>query len=297
MRAKPKSFLFIRWKLVIGLLALFILSFAIWAKTISWTPWNSTLKIWMFDVGQGDALFIEFPNGEQWLIDGGPDDAVLAKLGTVLPPWDRSIDAIVLTHPDADHQTGFISVLDRYNVETVYESGIRAHSPVDSAFMDRIAAQTANHYLLQTGDRIQVGEVVIDIVWPDEVSVGTHPDDRNNMSVNMLVTYKDLSILLTGDAEAIVEKKVAPRVGDIDVLKVGHHGSTTSSSWQFLEVLEPEYALISAGRNNVYGHPHPLILKRLESVGAQIYRTDDAGDVLLISNGMASIIRYNPLPF
>ena len=138
-RAAPKRLLPLNTQTIALVVAVFLLSRVLWAQTAAIVfPWQEMpLRVWMLDIGQGDAFFIEFPTGEQMLIDGGPDDSVLAKLGSLLLPWDRTLDAVLLTHPDADHVTGLVSVLDRYEVDMVYETGIRAHTPYDSAFVER----------------------------------------------------------------------------------------------------------------------------------------------------------------
>jgi competence protein ComEC len=280
-----------------------IIASVILASTVVWAlsarvllPWQEQpLRVWMLDIGQGDAFFIEFPTGEQWLIDGGRDDAVLAKLGSLMLPWDRTLYAVVLTHPDADHVTGLVAVLDRYHVGTVYESGVRAHTPYDRAFSQRLHGSTTQR--LQTGDVLHVGAVTLTVVWPDDPPVGRDLETRNNDSINILLEYADTTMLFTGDAEEEVEMVVGPRVGDIDVLKVGHHGSLTSTSWEFLQATEPEMALISMGRNNTYGHPHPVIIERLIQIGAIILRTDLHRDVLLTSYGGEPVVQSSPLPF
>ncbi|MBI4437843.1 MBL fold metallo-hydrolase [Candidatus Uhrbacteria bacterium] len=278
--------------------ATLLFSFGLWivhsAQPFPWQEWP--LKVWMLDVGQGDALFIEFPTGEQMLVDGGPDNAVLERLGSVLAPWDRTLNAVVLTHPDADHVTGIIAVLDRYRVGTVYESGVGAHTPFGAAYEARKEG-AGRLEQIALGDVIAVGEVTLTVLWPEETQEGRYPETRNNLSVNFLLEYGDTSMLFTGDAEQDVEAFVAPRAKDIDVLKVGHHGSLTSTSWKLLELTQPEIALISAGKDNAYGHPHPVVLDRLERFGAQIFRTDMDGDILLTSFGGEPSVDARTLPF
>lgn len=311
-RAAPKSQCPLLTTTIFLFAAAFVLSMLLWAhaaRVIS--PWQEQpLRVWMLDVGQGDAFFIEFPTGERWLIDGGPDDAVLAKLGSLLAPWDRTLDAILLTHPDADHVTGLVGVLDRYHVDTVYETGVRAHTPNDEAFTIRLETimsglppkassdeATGGRTLLNAGDVLWIGDVTLTIVWPDGSQEGSYPDKRNNLSINLVLEYGQTRVLFTGDAEAVVEQVVGPRAGDVDVLKVGHHGSLTSSAWTFLETIDPEAALISVGRDNSYGHPHPSVVGRLEDADVEIFRTDLHRDVVLTSYGGKPLTRSHPLPF
>ena len=298
-RAAPKRHRSTHRKTTSVLIAGLFVSTILWAGSARvLLPWQERpLRVWMLDVGQGDAFFIEFPTGEQWLIDGGPDDALLGKLGSVLLPWDRTLDTVLLTHPDADHVTGLVGVLDRYKVETVYETGVRAHTPFDEAFVERMNDEEATQVFLRSGDVVSVGDVSISIVWPDDSQEGKYPEARNNVSINFVLQYGETRVLFTGDAEEIVEAVVGPRVGDVDVLKIGHHGSLTSTSWKFLQVTDPEVALISLGRENTYGHPHPVILERLVDIGAAIFRTDLHHDVLLTSYGGEPSVQASPLPF
>lgn len=300
-RAKPKQHFFpASFQVIVLLILVLILSIGLWIRQSGFVfPWVAQpLRVWMLDVGQGDAFLIEFPTGEQWLIDGGPDDAVLAKLGSVLPPWDRSIDALVLTHADADHVTGLVSVLDRYDIGTVYESGVRARTPPDDAFVSQLKTEEGLFYKkLQAGETLFVGDVRLSVLWPDEVSVQKASTSRNNLSLVIRLDYGQTSMLFTGDAEQDPESIFGPRSGDVDVLKAGHHGSLTSTSWFFLNQIHPEIALLSLGADNDYGHPHPSVLQRLQEQRVQIFRTDQDSDVLLTSYGGEPRVESRPLPF
>jgi competence protein ComEC len=283
-------------RITVLICVIFLFSLAQWFVASAQTgPWQEhPLKIWMLDVGQGDALFIEFPTGEQMLVDGGPGDAVLSKLGSILPPWDHSLDAVLVTHPDADHVSGIISVMDRYRVGVVYESGVGAHTPFGEAFEGRV---NTDRKMIADGDEINFGEVTLTILWPEQTLEGEYPNARNNVGIVFLLTYGETSMLFTADTEEEAEEAYAAQVGDIDILKVGHHGSLTSTSWTLLEQVDPEFALISCGVDNSYGHPHPVILDRLGEVGAEIFRTDLDGDILITSFGGEPMIESHPLLF
>lgn len=255
------------------------------------------MRVWVFDIGQGDSILIQAPTGEELLIDGGPDARVLSKLGAVLPPTDRTIDTMLLTHPHADHSVGLIHVLDRYRVGTVYETGAMVKSDAYRAFEKGIADEPAKRVVPVTDDHIALGAVDVTVMFPSTNLDNTLPKDPNDTSITLLVKYGETTILLTGDAGIAEEKEFGPLAGDVDILKVGHHGSRTSSSSLFLDVVKPEVAIISCGVDNDYGHPHPEIIERFKARGVKIFRTDLDHDVLIRSTGGEPTVEANPLPF
>lgn len=294
-RAKPTRSRVPRAAKILGVLTVLwgtaVLTWGIYAQPTYSS--DQPLEIWMFDVGQGDALFIEMPTGEQLLIDGGPSDTVLSKLGAVLAPWDRSLDGILLTHPDADHGTGLISVLENYQVEHVYETGVRAHTQMDRSFVQQVEDEQAVVSELREGDVLAFGEVTLEVLSPAALDKG----NRNDSSIVLLLEYGETSMLLMGDAEKETEQRLQRFIPDVDILKVGHHGSLTSSTWNFLEQVRPEISLISAGRDNRYGHPHPIVIDRLNQLGSQVYQTNVHQDVYIRSWGAEPEVRVSPLPF
>jgi len=279
--------------LIVVVLLLCILS-AFFTLVTTPSVQGGELSVWFFDVGQGDAIFIETPNGEQILIDGGVNDEVLSKLGAVMWPLDRTLDLVIATHADADHITGLVEVFDRYEVEVVMTNGESANTQVAKAFDLALEGEGAELFEVRAGEQVVFEEVILEFVWPnEEVLTKT---DRNEQSVVVLLTYGETSILLTGDAEQS-ELEFARSVGDIDVLKVGHHGSSSSTSYDFVQMVDPEHAVISCGFENRYGHPHPVVLDRLEDVGSAVYRTDIMGDIHLTSTGGEPIVEAQPLSF
>ncbi len=258
---------------------------------------SGELKVWIFDIGQGDSILIQAPTGEELLVDGGPDAAVLGKLGAVLPPTDRTIDSLLLTHPHADHSIGLIHVLDRYQVGTVYETGAMVKSDAYRSLEAAIMTETSPRIVPITGDHIALGAVDITIIFPSTNLDNTLPKDPNDTSITLLVKYGETTILLTGDAGIAEEKLFGPLAGDIDILKAGHHGSRTSSSAAFLDVVKPEFAIISCGVDNDYGHPHPEIVERFKVRGTKMFRTDLDHDVLIRSTGGEPTVEAHPLPF
>lgn len=275
---------------------------------------SGELRVWFFDIGQGDATLIITPDGHQILVDGGPDRAVLAKLGEVLPPWDRTLDVVVATHPDADHIGGLAAVLDRYEVARVVSNGDDKDTSVADAFnAAREAEPGAALEIGQRGHTLAFGDVTLTELWP--IPEALADEDTNVASIVYRLDYGETSVLLMGDATEAVElammqgreesKESKESEGskdkennfDVDVLKAGHHGSATSSSYPFVQATRPEIVVISSGADNRYGHPHPAVIDRFLDLGSAIWRTDLDGDILLTSNGGAPTVRAAPLPF
>ncbi|MBI5369622.1 MBL fold metallo-hydrolase [Candidatus Uhrbacteria bacterium] len=254
------------------------------------------LRVWFFDIGQGDGILILTPHGEQIVVDGGPDQTILRKLPQVMWPWDHHIDTVVITHPDADHITGSVGVLERYEVKNIFETGVRGGTQVIDEFARAEAEEGASVRLVRKGDSFVFDGVSLDILWPTDQAVVTKKD-RNDTSVVVRVRYGQTSLLLTGDATSAIEPDFARAVGDVDVLKAGHHGSKTSTSVTFLQQIKPEVAIISDGVNNRYGHPHPIVLSRLKQAGVQVWRTDLDGDIEIFSDGHTITTRPRFLPF
>lgn len=236
----------------------------------------------MLDVGQGDALFIQSPTGTQILVDGGPPRKILSELTRVMSPFDRHIDAIIITNPDADHIGGFLDVLKVYKVDRVFEPGTQNDSKIYQNLKMEIKNKNIPDILAKRGMRLDIGGgAVIDVLFPDrDVSLW----DTNDGSIVVKLTYGNTSIMLTGDSttetEKIILKENSKEKLASTILKVGHHGSRTSTSASFTEAVAPTYALISDGKNNKYGHPHQDTLETLTKFGAKILRTDSAGTII-----------------
>lgn len=241
----------------------------------------------MLDIGQGDAFLVRTPGGSDLLIDGGPDRRVLTELGAVLPPWDRTLELVIATHDDQDHIAGIAELLDVYSVKTLLRN------PQDHPTPFAVALDAWNTRGIQVieayhGDRIDIEENIwLEVLHPVR---GEIYKESNAASLVIMFHYKEMSVLLTGDATMEVEEKILAAGHahglDVDILKVGHHGSHTSTSWEFVAATQPEIALISAGVENSYGHPHAGPLARLHRIGAHILRTDVHGRVTCRSDGL-----------
>lgn len=246
------------------------------------------LEITFFDVGQGDATFIVTPKRHQILIDGGPDSSILEKLSREMPFWDRTIDLIILTHPHSDHLKGLIDVLERYRVENILWTGVDYDSQLCHEWQRAIKARGSKIYIARTGQRIISSNVILKILHPFESFEGKEIKDIDNTSISAKLVFKEKSFLFTGDAYQKIELALAKRFQDelkSDVLQVGHHGSRTSSAPDFIALVLPEIAVISAAKNNRYGHPHFETLDVLNKYGINIFRTDIDGNLKIKSDG------------
>ena len=251
-----------------------------------------SIEVNFFNVGQGDSIFIQTPQNHQILIDGGPSDKIiLKKLSQSMPQWDRTIDLIILTHPEHDHIAGLIEVLKAYKVENIMWTGIKRDTGEYIEWQRLIEKEGANIIIAKAGQKIFSGpgpeHYEINVIYPFENLENQEVKSVNNTSVIARLTFGKNSFLFTGDAFKSIENKLVENgvYLDSDVLKVGHHGSKTSSAREFIGRVSPEIAVIQCGRNNRYGHPYPETLATFEKFDVKILRTDVDGDIKIISNG------------
>ncbi|OGH67858.1 MAG: hypothetical protein A3J66_02785 [Candidatus Magasanikbacteria bacterium RIFCSPHIGHO2_02_FULL_47_14] len=248
------------------------------------------LIISFLDIGQGDATFITFPNGQQMLVDCAIDARILEALGRVMPFRDFSIDYLVVTHPDLDHYGGCVDVLKRFDVaQTLYNGYQKETIDYFDVFQQVIQEEGIYHEVSQE-EVLEIASTSVRFLYPthsvrkDPRIPGNSTDTgSNNTSVVMKLTYGDEDVLLTGDTEAPLEEYLVSTYDndlDAEVLKVGHHGSGGSSSQEFLQKVSPEHAVISVGADNRYGHPSGRVLKRLQRLHASVWRTDQMGDII-----------------
>lgn len=250
-----------------------------------WMLWpDGRVYIRFLDIGQGDSALITLADGKHILIDGGPDWSTLEKLGTYLPFFDRRIDLLILSHPNADHMMSFPQVLRRYDVGALVTSGAAYDSGVYQATLSGASLRGIPLVVLHAGERLEVGEDVLEVLWPPATMPKGMSKNTNNVSLTLRFTHEGKSVLFTGDLESIVEKTLVAARADLhaDILKVPHHGSTSSSSTGFLLAVHPDLAVISVGRDNPYGHPKEEILRRLTQLVPRVQRTDESGDIEIV---------------
>lgn len=247
---------------------------------------DGLLTVAFLDVGQGDAIFIEAPNGKQVLVDAGPNKKVLRELAKQMPFYDRSIDVIVMTHPDNDHIGGFPAVLNFYDVGVVLKSEVKCANSVCNELNKQIKEKSVKEKIARRGMVIDLDDnIYLQILFPDR---DTTNFETNTASIVMKLVYGDSSFLLTGDSpEKIEEYLVFLNSSDVDadVLKLGHHGSKTSTSELFVGYVNPEIAVISAGGNNRYGHPHQEVLDLLKKFEIKFFCTGEEGTIVVKSDG------------
>jgi competence protein ComEC len=260
---------------------------------------DGRLHLTVLDIGQGDAILVQAPSGAVALIDGGPDpDLLLQRIGRALPWWQRRIDVVILTHPHEDHVAGLPAVLERYQVRLVLDPARAYPNPSYVRFLEAAQAEPGARLV-----RAQAGQVIrldaaasLTILFPTPAdrAAPLPAGDINNASIVTLLHSGGFMALLTGDAEAPVEALLAARglLSPVDVLKVGHHGSHSSTTPELLDAVQPRAALISVGAGNDYGHPHRVTLDKLAAIpGLEVHRTDLEGNLEVISDGTRYVIR------
>lgn len=271
----------------------FLLAFiclGIWLVALGQGKHSGVLTFAMLDIGQGDALFIEGPTGLQVLIDAGPNTgAVLRELPKVMRFGDRTIDAVMETHPDADHMGGLIDVFERYKVGAFITPGVIKHNTTTDALDARVDKEPALIYIARRGMVIDLGGGAhLDILYPD-TDVSGWENKSNDGSVVARLVYGETEVMLTGDAAFATEDHllaIASSSLSADILKVGHHGSKSSTGAAFIKAVHPKIALVSVGADNSYGHPAPDVLSRLSAAAVPLMRTDTQGTIICTSNAV-----------
>jgi len=254
---------------------------------------SNDLEVIFFDVGQGDAALLNFPNGKTVLIDGGPRafryDAGKSVIAQYLKREAiHDIDALILSHAENDHLGGFPYILRNFKVREVWDNGHPKDSEIYEEYISLIDSLNIKRRMLRAGDLLEAfNPVKIFVLHPTDDFLGQNSPSNNDGSLVLKVSYGEIDILFLGDVEKSAEFNFF-KYGDLlasEVLKVGHHGSNTSSSPFLLEAIQPHYAIISVGQFNKFNHPHPEVLERINRVRAKILRTDQNAAVILKTNG------------
>lgn len=259
-------------------------TFFIWNAVFAETA--GMLTVSFLDVGQGDAIFIESPSGHQLLVDAGPGISVLRELGSVMGSTDRTVDVVVATHPDADHIGGFPEIFKRYEVSAVIDNGAFHDTNLYEQYNASIEKEHAQYIQARRGQVIDFGDgAYVRVLFPDR-ELGA--ESGNDGSVVLQVVYGETEVLLSGDAGKSVESHMVVLENKLlqsDVLKVGHHGSRTSSLQTFVATVAPTFSIISAECNSRYGHPHPETMEILKELSKEILTTCEEGTISFVSDG------------
>lgn len=268
------------------LVALALVAGVIWSAELR-EDRGGVLTVSFLDVGQGDAIFIDAPSGRQVLIDGGPaDGGILRRLSAVMPFYDRTIDVVIPTHPDADHIAGLVPVLERYRVGYIVRSDVRAETATAQELADAMSREGAQLVQAQRGQIIALGDgAYLEVLAPDRSVAGVATND--GCVVTRLV-YGGTAFMLSCDAPQSVEKYLVALDGEgleSDVLKAGHHGSKTSSAPLFLGAVDPAWAVYSRACDNTFGFPHRETIETFARFGIPTVDTCDEGTISFVSDG------------
>jgi len=258
----------------------------------AWPSHSSGLKVSFLDVGQGDAILIETPSQRQVLIDGGPSPEKLSQeLGQKLPFWDKSLDLVVLTHPHGDHLGGLMGVLNRYRVEQVLEPEIESDTIIYQEWNSIVEEKDIKRIIACAGQQIDLGDGIrLEVLYPDQTQpVTLKGENIDDEAMVLRLVWNKVSFLLTSDVGNSAERELLARGLEIDstVLKVGHHGSATSTSDLFLTAVSPEVAVISVGEQNDYHLPNDKVVARLDGYLGQdkVLLTPERGTIDIRTDG------------
>lgn len=279
-----------KFKITRPIIFIFALVGVILWSAVAVSP-GKTLDVNFLNVGQGDAIYASLPTGEDFLIDGGPDNAVLSQLGEVMPFYDRQINLVIATHNHADHIKGLIEVLNRFEVKEIWISGAVNTTQTYLQFLEAVnkeKQQGASVKTVRSGDQIELGSATIKVLFPVENVDGDSFNDQHDATVVTRLTYGLVDFLFTGDLKENHEQEILNSQFSIlnsEVLKIPHHGSASGLLDAFLDAVKPKYAVIQVGANNKFGHPTPSVLKKLEDRVIPYYRTDKNGRVEIATDG------------
>ncbi|MFL0197563.1 ComEC/Rec2 family competence protein [Clostridium sp. WILCCON 0269] len=256
-------------------------------NTISFKDHSLQFTVHYIDIGQGDSELIQV-NGKNLLIDAGPNKNTHKLISYLNHENIKTLDYVIATHPDEDHIGGMSSVIKKYDIDKFYAPRKIVNTKTFENMIDELKSKNMKIDVPKPGTQLNLGKnTTAEILAPNS----TKYEDTNNYSVVLKISYGNTKFLFTGDAEKLSEREILDKNYDVsaDVLKIGHHGSSTSTTDEFLDKVSPKIAIISCGRDNSYGHPHKETLKKLKKRNIRIYRTDIDGSIVLISNGKSIV--------
>ncbi len=263
------------------ILFVLLLNALVWLSVFTFP--DNKLQVIVCDVGQGDAILFTYKDF-QVLTDGGPDSSVVSCLSKYMPFWDRTIEVVILTNPDLDHYGGLMDVFRQYKVEKYFKSPTTDSTQGYQALEELVGSKGIPSYEVSSAQDIQYGLIYLDILYPDSTDRTTFKNPQNNYSTVYKLIYKDFEAIFTGDIEEEASDYIAKNIslGEVDYIKIPHHGSRNGLTKLLLEVTKPEIAVISAGKKNKYGHPHAEIVNMLNAGGVKILGTYNQGDVVIV---------------
>jgi comEC/rec2 family protein len=274
-----------KYVILILLLSSFFYTFFSYVQKNFFQVSNHNLQFHFIDVGQGDSSLIITPKGKTILIDAGDEAHAKKVVSYVREQGIEKLDLVIATHPDADHIGGMDKVIKNFDIDVFAMPDVSAKTNQYKQIQRELKAKKMRATRLYQGDEVQIDDDIdFEILSPVK---GKKYDDTNEYSIVAKIVYKDTSFILMGDATMENEVDIINNVPDIDidVLKLGHHGSSTSSSDYFITKTSPNIAIISCGKNNKYGHPHQEVMRVLKKHGVTPYRTDEMGDIVITSDG------------
>lgn len=247
---------------------------------------DNKLHIIFCDVGQGDGIYVRTPDKRDIVVDAGANEKMLECLTRHMPFWDRTVDIVFSTHADLDHYGGLSDIFEAYKVEMYAKSSNTSPAQSYQYLEELVKKEGSVNRIIHKGDKfVFSSSVELLTLWPTKEFEKTSGDDDNNLSLVQILKFKNFELLLTGDIDKEILNTIIDTQKDIDVLKLSHHGSYTGTDSETFLHIKPELSVVSSGKNNRYGHPHKEVLEVLRQNNLKYLRTDERGDIEIVSDG------------